>query len=75
MAFLQPYSTIRLYVIQAIAILLVIVSFLISMPALCDITLGLGWGYGWVTPVVALVQIAIGLTIRQIAAIALKRIR
>jgi hypothetical protein len=75
MAFLQTYLTIFLYVFQAIAILFAAVSFLILVLSLCDMTFALGWGYNWVTTIVALVQVAIGLAIRKITVLALKRIR
>jgi hypothetical protein len=73
MRFRLYYRTI-LYAMQGLALIFAVLAFLFLILSLCDLFIGLGWGYNWWAPVLALAQMAVGFTVNRVAAIALRRL-
>jgi hypothetical protein len=51
---------------QGFALIFAVLAFVFLIISLCDLFLGLGWGYSWWAPVLALVQMAVGFTVNRV---------
>jgi hypothetical protein len=62
MRFRVYYRTI-LDAMQGLALIFAVLAFLFLILSLCDLFLGLAWGYNWWAPVLALAQMAFGFAV------------
>ena len=59
---------------QGLALIFAVLAFLFLIISLFDLFLGLGLGYNWWAPVLALAQMAVGFAVIRVAAIALRHL-